>query len=68
MRRRKMLASPHLQQERWLDLGGLPAHQQQEADEHWQQRKKQTGPAWRKIQHQNPQGKGPSSSPVAKIE
>jgi hypothetical protein len=68
MRRRNMLAFLHPQQERWLDLGGLPAHQQQEEDEHWQQRKKQIGPAWRKIQHQNPQGKDPSSSPVAKIE
>jgi hypothetical protein len=63
-----MLASPHPQQERWLGLGGLPAHQQQEEDEDWQQRKKQIWPAWKKIQHQNPQEKDLSSSPVAKIE
>jgi hypothetical protein len=68
MRMRNMLASPHPQQERWLDLGGWPVHQQQKEDEYWQQRKKQIWPAWRKIQHQNPQGKDPSSSPVAKIE
>jgi hypothetical protein len=68
MRRRNTMVSPHPQQERWLDLGGLPARQQHEEEERWQQRERQIWPAWKKIQHQNPQGKDLSSSPVAKIE